>query len=249
MNGLSIELYKRRHLKLWLIPLLFCAVLSLWIGSSFRNPDPESLAQGYQFLLYQIPLLNCVIMPIMIAVIASRLCDMEIKGQTLKLLYTLQEKQNFFDCKYLHEVLYLFLFVAVECLLVVLAGNFLQFTEKLPWHLLLRHGLVTLLVGAVILIFQHYLSLTLENQIVPLLTGLVGSFLGLFSMFFPAPVSRFVIWGYFGAFEPFYMDWDSATRIITFTHAPFPLSTLILFSLFGILAYLVCRTIIVRKEV
>lgn len=248
-SSVSAEFRKQRHLHLWLIPFCFLLLLFVWTFWCFRRSDASDLAQGYTYLLCQIPLLNCVLMPVMLAVIASRLCDLEIKGQTLKLLYTLQTKGSFYDWKFLHEFLYLALFCAGEALLVLGAGRLYHFTETPDLLLLLRHFGVTLTAGTAVLTLQHFLSLWFENQIIPLLVGLAGSFLGLFSMYFPAAVARLVLWGYFGAFLPFYMEWDKDTRIITFLPQPFPSRIFALFLLFTAALYLVCRGWFFKKEV
>ncbi len=52
---------------------------------------PGGIANGYSALLYSLPVIEAILMPVMMAVLASRLWDMEIKGSTAKLLYTLQK--------------------------------------------------------------------------------------------------------------------------------------------------------------
>lgn len=245
----AVEFKKSHHLKIQLIPLSFLFILFLWAYWINRNPTPADQAQGYSYIFYQLPILNCILMPILIAVIASRLCDMEVNGQTLKLLYTLQTKRSFYDLKFLHEFLYLLLFTVGEGFLILFCGKHFGFTEVLSLPLLFLHMGITLLVGSVILTLQHILSLLAENQIIPLIVGLCGSFLGLFSMFFPPAVARFVLWGYFGFFTPFGMDWNPDTRVIHFYPVPFPLRDFIFFSLLGILFYFICRHLFFKKEV
>lgn len=245
----AVELKKAQHLKIMLIPLGFLAVLFLWAAFSYTNASDYDKAQGYANLFYELPLINCVILPIMLAVLSSRLCDMEIKGQTQKLLYTLQEKGSFYDWKFLHEAFYLLLFGCGEGLIFPLCGKLFGFTEPLSFGLLCRHVGITLLVGAVVLTLQHLLSLCSQNQILPLIVGLIGSFLGLFSMFFPPAFARLVLWGYFGAFPAYGMNYDAAARLCSFYEVPFPTGLFLLFTLFGILFYLVCRHIFLKKEV
>ena len=249
MRELIAEQKKWKHLNIWMIPLSFLGILFLW--TSFKNltlSDAE-LAQGYSDLLYQIPLMNCIFMPIFLAILASRVCDMEIKGQTTKLLFTLQKSGSFYDLKFLWECRYLLLFVVGEGVIIASSGVLFGFTERLSCCLLFRHMVVTFLTGAVILNLQHFLSLLSSNQIFPLLIGLVGAFLGLFSMFFPTEIARFVPWSYFGAFTPFAMNWDEASRTLTYSPVPFPTPLLIGFTLFGLSFYLLCRHIFIRREI
>lgn len=249
MKDLKVEYRKHKRMGVWLLTPAFLAVLSLWVSIVYRTPTEQRLAQGYSNLFYQMPLLNCVVMPVMIAVLASRLCDMEVKGSTFRLLFTLQKKSSFYDLKFCSEAVHLLWFALGEGCVILLFGRLFHFTESLSLSLLCRHMGITFLVSLVILSLQHMLSLLSANQIVPLLVGLAGSFLGLFSLYFPTEVSRFVLWSYFGAFLPFGMNWDQATRITTFYPIPFPTKTLVGFVLFGILFYFVCRFIFLKKEV
>lgn len=249
MNELTVEYRKQRHLSVWLIPLLFLAVLFLWGTVSQRNLSDYDLAQGYSWLLFQVPVLNCVLMPVMLAVTASRICDMEVKGQTWRLLFTLQNKGGFYDRKFLTEFLYLLLFCLGELAVILLYGALYGYTEPLPGVLFLRHLAATLLAGTAVLTLQHILSLLSANQIVPLLAGLAGSFVGLFSEFFPPALARLVLWGYFGAFVPYGIDWDEASQEVALIPRTFPSGLFVGFFIFTVLFYLLCRHIFIKKEV
>lgn len=248
-SSFTAEQQKQRRRRIWIVPLGFLVILFLWAFIGKHSLSAEDLARGYSYTLYQFPLLNVVLVPVMTAVIASRLCDMEIKGNTLKLLCTLQKRSSFYDWKFIHELKYLLIFTVGEGILVPLIGMFCHFTQKLPLPLVFLHVGTTTLVSLVLLTLQHFLSLMSSNQILPLLVGLIGSFLGLFSMFFPPRAARFILWGYFSAFSPYGMDYDSQTRVMSFYRNPFPTETFVLFLLFGLLFFVVCRTVFVKKEV
>ena len=248
MAAFRAELQKAHRRHDLALCLLLPGIVVLWVGG-LAPADPEELANGYSALLYSLPVIEAILMPVMMAVLASRLWDMEIKGNTAKLLYTLQQKGSFYDLKFVHECFYLLLFTIGECLLFPLSGKLYHFTEPLSLPLLLRHGVVLFLAGTVILILQHILSLLCQNQIAPLFIGLAGAFLGLFSMFFPPALTRLLPWSYFGAFLPYGMEYDPATRIISFYELPFPIGLFIGYAVFGIVFYLVCRGIFLKKEV
>lgn len=248
-NPAAVEFKKGRHLHLLFIPLGFFMVILLWSIYASKDPSDYEKAQGYAYLFFQMPLLNCMTMPLMIAVLASRLCDMEIKGQTLKLLYTLQEKGSFYDWKYLHEAFYLLLFCLGEGLIFPLCGRLFGFTETFSLILVIRHVGVTFIAGTAVLTLQHLLSLCSGNQILPLVAGLADSFLGMFSMFFPPAAARLILWGYFGTFVPYSMNYDKAARLISFSPVAFPVGEFVGFCVFGILFYLICRSAFLRREV
>lgn len=244
----STERLKARHRHVWLFPAATLAFLTLWSAWNFRNASPEDLAQGYQSMLYQLPILNTILLPLMIAVISSRLCDMEIKGNTLKLLCTLQRQGAVFDCKLLFSLRYLAVFCLGENILIILCGLILHFTDAFHPHLFLFNFVCIFMVGTALMIIQQTLSLLFDNQLIPLITGLAGSFLGLFSLYFPPTVSKFILWNYFGAFLPYGMDWDSTTRVIRYYEIPFPTGTFLGFLFFTILIYFLGKYLFKRKE-
>ncbi len=60
-----------------------------------RRSSPTATAPCFIAL----PVIEAILMPVMMAVLASRLWDMEIKGNTTKLLYTLQSRRSLFAGK------------------------------------------------------------------------------------------------------------------------------------------------------
>lgn len=238
---------KRRHS--WAVAAALCLVLLLWSTFNFRNADSRDLAQGYSTLFYQLPLLNTVLLPLGLSVIASRLCDWEIKGNTLKLLCTLQKKSSFYDCKLLIGLGYLFVIALAETLGIRVIGNLFHITEPLQIHLLFLHFLQIFTAGTAVYLLQQTLSLLCENQLAPLGVGLAGSFLGLFSLFFPPSVSRLVLWSYFCRFTPIAMDWERASREISFYRTAFP--TGLFFGFLAVVAgiYVLGKFLFLRKEI
>lgn len=249
MRELYSEQKKARHKKIWMVPLGFFLFEMLWMLWQLSKASSNELANGYFMLFYQLPIMNTILLPLMIAVIASRLCDMEIKGDTLKLLYTMQKSSRFFDCKFLCGLKYLFFFTLGHGIMILLCARMFHFEAPLEISMFVAYLAVIFCVSAVLFSIQQMLSLISNSQIMPLVVGLVGSFLGLFSLFFPTAVARLVIWGYFAAFPCVQMNWERATRIIEYDKVSFPLSEFLIFLVVGVFIYILCRTIVIRKEV
>ncbi|MCI9469877.1 MAG: ABC transporter permease subunit [Lachnospiraceae bacterium] len=245
---IKAEQIKARRRYVWAVTVVLCLVLFLWGTFNFRNADAADFARGYSRLFYQIPLLNTVLLPLGLAVIASRLCDWEIKGNTLKLLCTLQEKSSFYDCKLLMGLKHLFCIALLESVGILATGIHFHFTEKLRIDLLFFHFMEVFIVGAMVYLLQQSLSLLCENQLLPLAVGLVGSFAGLFSLFFPKQISRLVPWSYFCQFTPLAMDWDPETRIQTFYPIGFPTGLFLGFLVVTAGVYLIGKKLFLRKE-
>lgn len=252
-SACKAERKKQRYRKVWIIPLGFLVILALWISVSMRNFTAHDLAKGYRFLFYQLSLMNAIFMPVMLAVAASRLCDMEIKGCTLKLLYTLEKPGLFYDIKFLSEMKYLLCFSFGEILVILLLGKIFHVTEPLQLLPFAEHFLAVSCIGSVLLGFQHLLSLMSDNQILPLCVGLAGSFLGLFSMFFSRTVNLFIVWGYFSIFSVVGINWsdvkDGADYLDHLEYQNLPAAGFLLFLAAGIVLYLIEKEIFKRKDV
>lgn len=76
------------------VPYL-CGHLYLWLGSTAPTGQDE-LANAYSALFFGAPIINTILLPVLMAVLASRLWDVEVKGYTAKLLYTLQSRRSLF---------------------------------------------------------------------------------------------------------------------------------------------------------
>lgn len=246
---LSAEQKKSRHRRTALIPLGFFLFELVWTIWQLGSAPKSELATGYLMLFYQLPILNTILFPVMISVIASRLCDMEVMGDTFKLLYTLQERSIFFCCKYLAGIKYIALFSLGHAVMITLLGKAWHFKNALSLSMLLSYLAVTFSVSSVLYVIQQTLSLLSSSQIMPHVVGIAGSFLGLFSLFFPKPVARLFIWGYLSAFPCVRMDWDVQTRISKFYEIPFPVLGFLAFLLAGAIIYAICKFLVVKKEV
>ena len=246
---LKAEAMKQKGKRNILVPVSFLALLFFWTLFLLKGIKQEELPFGYFSLLYQYPVMNAILIPLMVSVVASRICNMEVKGDTMKILFTLEKRGHFFDCKFLMGMKYLVLFFVGQTALIPLSGKLFGFTQEIPWKHLLLFFISGFSVATALLLLQEMLSLFSHNQILPLIVGLAGSFLGLFSLFFPANIMRLVLWGYFAVFSTTGLNWNKTTRISTYYEIPFPVSTFLLFLVFCTAAFLLCRTLIQKKEV
>jgi len=105
--AIGMEVLKTKGRKIWLVVAVMMAVQLLWAGWAISNKDANDLAQGWLFFLYQFPMLNCIIMPVIAAVVASRLSDVEHQGQTFKLLETITPAQRIFAAKFIWGSIYM----------------------------------------------------------------------------------------------------------------------------------------------
>ena len=235
-KALHAELQKRRRHDL-LICLAVPVVVYLWAGAAAPTGADE-LANAYSALLFALPVLNAILMPIVMALIASRLWDMEVKGSTTKLLYTLQSRRSLFAGKALLGTGEVLLMVTLEMGAAVLLGRPQHYTEALPVSILLGRvqgyteafpaepfvytGICTLAVDVMLFFSELLLMLIFDNPLPALCVGIVGALIGLFSAFMPPLVSYFVPWGYFVPLSCYEVAlWDQATHTVTYGLRPY----------------------------
>lgn len=71
-------------------------------------------------------------MPLAMAILASRLWDVEVKGCTPKLLYTLQSRRSLFAAKAALGLAEIFLIVTLEAAGAPLIGHLQHYTQPYP---------------------------------------------------------------------------------------------------------------------
>lgn len=246
------EIKKIRHRYIWLVYGAVFMVISLWIGWSMSRMDSyEITGQEYFYLLISLSLMNSIFLPITLACAASRLCDIELKGNTFKLLCTMQPRHSIYHIKLFLNSLYLLAFSLAETTLIPLLGHYFKVSQPLPTLHIYIFFFTTYVVSLVLYILQQSLSLVSGNQLFPLFLGVGGTFIGIFSAFFPSQAFffRLLPWDYYLIGCPINMYYESATREVTYYEIPFPKVTFLGFLLFGIFIYFFGKNIFMKKEV
>ena len=249
MKLLRLECYKCRRRKIVLVCAAVLAVELVWTGGFLSYQDPEELRQGWMLLLYNLSLVDAIVLPLSVATLASRSCELEHRGSTWKLLETMTSPGQLYAAKLGWGALVLAALLAVRSGLCPAVGVAFGFPGPIPWG---RLGLFTLLSWAVSMMvyaLQQGLSLRFANQAAALVCGISGSFLGILSMLFPPALIRCVPWGYYGLLALVGMDWDPATRVTSF-HWRWPQpADLALLLVWAAVFLITGRTLFVKKEV
>lgn len=196
---LSLELKKTRRRGIWLVPAVLLLVITAWAG---RNMDNERyLDYGWLMTLFNVPLLNAILIPTAIAVLASRIIDLEHRGNTWKVLETLQRKSDIYITKVLYGFCAVLIFSVLELAAFLVLGYAIGFKGNPDWWAYGLFFVQTFVISFNLYLLQMIVSLIFFNQAVALCTGLCGSMAGLFLMYVPQwPVLRCLIpWGHFGA--------------------------------------------------
>ena len=248
-KALHAELQKARRRHDLLICLAVPVVVYLWAGAEAPTGADE-LANAYSALLFALPVLNAILMPIVMALIASRLWDMEVKGSTTKLLYTLQSRRSLFAGKALLGTGEVLLMVTLEMAVSILLGRVQGYTEAFPAEPFVYTGICTLAVDVMLFFSELLLMLIFDNPLPALCVGIVGALIGLFSAFMPRVVSYFVPWGYFEPLSAYEVaEWNRETHFVRYDTHPWNWVLLLFTAALGLAFFALAWRRVQREEV
>ncbi|MCD8356688.1 MAG: ABC transporter permease [Clostridia bacterium] len=233
----------RRH-DLLVIIVIAAAVFSL--SSTDHHRDPGI---GYSAFFYSMPIMNALIMSTGMAVIASRIWDIETKGNTCKLLFTLQSRSSLYTAKVILGILEIALVSFLECAAIIAFGMLKGYTEPLELSRLFWLFLCTFVVSMMLFFFSFALCMYFPSQAPALAAGLAGSLIGLFSGFLPQIASYFLPWGYYIRLSAMEMGWDRTTRETWYVPQHFSVTLLIVSGIFIALLLPAGQNCMQKKEV
>lgn len=221
MLAFRLEMQKAKHMRYWLMALALAVGQGLWFSWVVSKSQAEQLRQGYMGALQQFPVINTIVMPVLIAVLVSRMCDMEHCGHTFKQLFTMQRPAALFNAKLALCAVYVAAVTVMQGAVILLAGHMRGFLDAPP----ARHFACFLLsqfsVGVLLAALLQGIALRFHNQFVTLAAGLVLGFLGLMCGFFPPAVQRLTPVAYYLRLETIGYTWDETSRITTYFSLPF----------------------------
>ncbi len=244
------EWIKVRYRKIGWLLAAYLLLIFLWITWALHGIPREQAEDGYRMMFIQLPMINTILVPTMMAMLASRLCDAEIKGDTLKLLCTLEQKGRLFDMKLLMGACYLAFFVLLQIGIIFWQSAVHHFVRPLESVQMFCFIVQIYLVSFAIFLLQVVLSFFFENQILPLAAGILGSFVGLFSWFFPNGIGKqLLLWGYYSQLCFIRMDWDKDTRITTYYSEKFDVFSFAVLTVVLVAGYVYGKRMFMRKEI
>ncbi|WP_340019007.1 ABC transporter permease [Paenibacillus sp. FSL H3-0457] len=208
MKALSLEYFKIRRKKIWVMLSLFLAAEMIWASMSMSISISRSAANAsWEALIFSIASMNGLFLPIISAIVVSRICDMEHKGNTWKMLMTTNTGRNHvYTAKYICANSLILYGILAQAVFIVGFGLSKNISGPPPLSLLGQFAIGTMLTTLAITALQQWLSLTVRNQAFALCLGMLGGFIGTTSGLFPAGVRHLFIWSY-------YMDLNPVTYI------------------------------------
>lgn len=204
MGSVLLEFYKLRRKRIFLmIPLLLSVELA-WACLSVSMALAQHPGEvGWADMVMTVTSMNGLFFPILSAVIVSRICDMEHKGNTWKMLMSASVKRSrLYAAKYACAVLLLLFAVILQVVVITAFGTASALPEPLPGGMLLKFIGSMMLTSLAVIALQQWVSLVVKNQAFALSLGMFGGFIGLTADLFPAAIRRFFIWSYYTGLGP-----------------------------------------------
>lgn len=201
---LGLEFFKIRRKSIGTMMLLVLFVEMMWAFMSIsrsiaRNPDHA----GWETVLYIISSMNGLFMPIITAIVVSRICDMEHKGSTWKMLVATDvSRSRLYAAKFICANALLLGITVVQVVLMIVFGLVQELPGGPPVEWLLRFAGATLLTTLAVTALQQWISLAIHNQAFALCLGMLGGFIGMTAGLFPAAVRCLIIWSYYMDLSP-----------------------------------------------
>ncbi|WP_281533259.1 ABC transporter permease [Anaerocolumna aminovalerica] len=238
MKAVNLELYKLRHKHLFLMVTLFLLVEIGWafMASSMsisRNPDNA----GWEPLIAMLSSMNGLFLPILSAICVSRICDMEHKGNTWKLLLTVSVKRGkLYGAKYISASIVMLWACILQVLAIIAFGIINDIGQPVPLFLLTRFLIGTVLTNMIIIALQQWVSMAVENQAFALCLGMVGGFIGLVADLLPSGVRRIFVWSYYTGLSPITQSYISEKMqfIVRDISSLLPVAAMLIVAGFGI---------------
>lgn len=204
-RAVANEFAKMRRLGVGLVALLMMlAVLGLSLLTLLTGPgiDPRS-GEAWNALLAGMSLAIPMVSPLLLAVLASRQVDIEHQGNGWLLLTTAGLSPGA-ACRAKTVALGVVVTTATVggSLLALLAGRLLAgITAPVPLGHWAGFTACMLVVNLVLLALHVLISATLENQLVALGIGMIGTLIAVFATGLPEVVAHVTPWGYYSLAE------------------------------------------------
>ncbi|GAB6086840.1 ABC transporter permease [Alkaliphilus crotonatoxidans] len=251
MKAITLEFYKLRHKHLFLMVTSFLLVEITWAfmaaGVSFsRNPANV----GWEPLIAMLSSINGLFFPILSAICVSRICDMEHKGNTWKLLLTVSvKKSELYAAKYIVASIVMLWACILQVIAMAAFAVIYGIGQSVPFFLLARFLMGTALTSMIIIALQQWASMALKNQAFALSLGMIGGFIGMAGDLFPSGIRKFLIWSYYTGLSPITQSYTGETIQFIVRDMSSLLPGMVVLAVVGMAIYLVGSCHLSRQEV
>ena len=230
LRGVHLEFKKARRKHLWLISFALLVVELAWL--TYQETRSELPVTDYRELLFQLPILNAIFLPLLATVVASTICDIEFRANMLKELLVMEKPSTLYAAKWLACMLVLAVVVIVQTAALVAIGSYFGY-GVFPAGDLALYAISTFVVCLFIATVIQVLSFFASSQFIPLAVGVVAQFV---------PSSYYALLSTVG------MVYDEATRTSTFFSIDWSLAHFLVIVVLTAVVYVLSARAFSRKE-
>jgi len=197
---------RRQHLPLLAAGLLTVVValssMSLFVDENrSKFTDPQALP--WAGLLLNYVFMSAMVAPLFTAIIASRVTEIEHSGNG----WMMAAGSGIGSGKLCHAKLIalsliIFPLAFIQSALLLCIGHIAGIARPIDWGPWLTYSFLLVFVEVAFCALHLCLSTHVENQLVGIGCGLLGSFIAVFCLLLPRAISLFIPWGYFAAIAP-----------------------------------------------
>ncbi len=246
VQSVALEFAKARRKHLWLASLGLLAFQFAWLVAGASNTVRHN--PDFDGILYMLPQLNAIVLPLLCAIVASTVTDVENRANMWKLLLTMEDARRVVAAKWAACLLILAVVVGVQTAGVAAVAYGIGFQQNMPGPALLaRYALSTFVVCAMLITIVQAVCLATANQFAPMIVGVGLCFLGLFIAYLPPVFSWFVPSAYFFVCRLVDGAYD-ASQHMRFWAAPFPAAGLAVCVAVTIAAFIASRRAFAARE-
>lgn len=199
IKKILVENNKYRRLYL---PIIFLLFLSMDVGMvliTASNPAFQStMNYAWLQLIDSYLMAKLIFTPTLLAVVISRVVDIENSGNMWKVLKTSGwTTGEIFDIKFLSIFIKYAVFQALEWVLLLQIGKKVGITMQIPVERFIVIFISTMAISFAIMTIHYFLSMRYENQLIALAFGVCGSLTGIIGTLLPISISRFIPYSYY----------------------------------------------------
>ena len=193
------ELNKLHRLRI--APLLLVMVVAVVLMSTFVMFKSNTTLDTIQVMML-VSMMQTFLAPVFVSIVATRIVEIEHTGNGWQISGSVgTSKGKPCIIKALVAGVIIAAATVVELAIIVLMA-LIRNVPGLELHVWISYGLCLIVVNLIIAMFHIALAAVVDNQLINIGVGILGGFIGVFSLLLPAVFAYWQPWGYYAVITP-----------------------------------------------
>lgn len=199
----NLEKKKYKGIKLSLIFLIFLIISIGVIGTTLFSKDFQmtmnSTGHSWDSIFDGYFIFKVILNPILLALLASKSVELENQGNMWKFLKTCGvDLKEIFIIKLKYIFSLYFLYQLIEWVVIIGIARLIGLKESLPIYKFLIKFFSQLSISFLIMVFHYLLALRFENQLITISVSLIGTLIGIMTLYISKFISYIVPYSMYG---------------------------------------------------